>query len=98
MAYETNQSILSAIREVERWVSAEGAQPKPVAIAQEIVRIGKNSGGIKQRALLAAFGLLAGGLEINTHNIAWLIQDGQVGYPATPTFDIQDCTGSKRPS
>ncbi|HWK63088.1 MAG TPA: hypothetical protein VNT00_16835 [Eoetvoesiella sp.] len=88
MSYETNQSILSAIREVERWVDSEGLPPKPVAIAQEIVRIGKNSGGTKQRALLAAFGLLAGGLEINPHNIAWLIQDGYVGYPRTPTFEI----------
>lgn len=88
MTYETNQSILSAIREIERWVDIEGAAPKPVAIAQEIVRIGKDIGGTKQRALLAAFGLLAGGLEINPHNIAWLIQDGYVGYPNTPTFDI----------
>ncbi|CAM5335873.1 hypothetical protein [Eoetvoesiella caeni] len=88
MTYETNQSILSAIREVERWVHTEGTSPKPAAIAQEIVRIGKDIGGTKQRALLAAFGLLAGGLEINPHNIAWLIQDGYVGYPTAPTFDI----------
>lgn len=88
MSYETNQSILSAIREVERWVDTEGTSPKPVAIAQEIVRIGKDLGGTKQRALLAAFGLLAGGLEVNPHNIAWLIQDGYVGYPTAPTFDI----------
>ena len=88
MSYETNQSILSAIREVERWVDTEGTSPKPVAIAQEIVRIGTDLGGTKQRALLAAFGLLAGGLEVNPHNIAWLIQDGYVGYPTAPTFDI----------
>ncbi len=87
-AYQNNQSILSAIRHVERWVNTEGMPPKPVALAQEIVRIGKDSGGTKQRALLAAFGLLASGLEINSDNIAWLIQDGYVGYPKSPTFDL----------
>lgn len=86
--YQNNQSILSAIRHVEQWVDTEGIPPKPVALAQEIVRISKDSGGTKQRALLAAFGLLASGLEINSDNIAWLIQDGYVGYPDTPTFAI----------
>jgi len=86
--YRNNQSILAAIREVERWVDRTGTPPKPAAIAQQIVQIGKTLGGTKQRALLAAFGLLAGGLEINADNIAWLIQDGYVGYPQAPTFDL----------
>ena len=88
MTYQTNQSILSAIRHVERWVDSEGKSPRSVALAKEIVRISKDSGGTKQRALLAAFGLLASGLEINADNIAWLIQEGHVGYPQAPTFEL----------
>jgi len=88
MTYENSQSIVSAIREVNRWVEISGTPPKPADIAREIARIGRHCGGTKQHALLAAFGLLANGLEVNAHNIAWLIQDGRVGYPEAPTFDV----------
>lgn len=88
MDYEQNKDILDAIAEMNRWLDVEGRPPTPAAVARELVKIGRTGSDSAQRALHATFALLAARLEVNAGNIAWIMRDGRVGFPDSPTFDF----------
>lgn len=84
--HRTHQDIQQALQAVTRWLGVEGSPPKPAAVMRELVKISRDSG--RQDVRVAAFAMLAAGLEPNADDVAWLVRDADIGYPDEPSFDF----------
>jgi len=89
MPYQNHPAIVAALQQTNDWIKIEGDNVPSPSVAREMIRVTRD--GLKQPELacrIAALSLLLMKEELNTDNIAWIVRDGEIGFPEIPTFNF----------
>ena len=91
MNWCSNNDILHARALVENFMASErGIPPEALRVKalRRLIELNSEPEVSRRRCVVAAFGLIAAGMELNTDDIAWLVRDRDIGFPKQPSFEI----------